>query len=165
MLRRRAASLARWLAAALVLALAAGYAVVNLSGHDPARWHVDPAGIALRGTPNEVLAAPPGTTAAEPHIETRLRPETPRALLARFDAVARAAPRTRAIAGSVADGMLTYVQRSAVIGFPDYVTAKAVPAEDGAALVVYSRSRYGHGDFGVNRARVERWLGALRGAD
>lgn len=160
MLRR----LLRWLAAALILALAAGYAVVNLAGHDPARWHVDPATIALRGTPNEWLAAPPGATAATPHMETRPRPEPPERLLARFDAVARAAPRTRAIAGSVAEGMVTYVQRSRLIGFPDYITASAVPADDGAALIVYSRSRYGRGDFGVNRARVEAWLAALDSA-
>lgn len=152
--------LLRWLAATLILALAAGYAVVNLAGHDPARWHVDPATIALRGTPNEWLAAPPGATAAAPHMETRPRPEPPETLLARFDAVARSRPRTRAIAGSVAEGMVTYVQRSAIIGFPDYITVKAVPVDGGAALIVYSRSRYGRGDFGVNRARVETWVEA-----
>ena len=26
---------------------------------------------------------------------------------------------------------------------------------------IYSRSLIGHGDFGVNRARIERWLAAL----
>jgi uncharacterized protein (DUF1499 family) len=59
--------------------------------------------------------------------------------------------------------MITYVQRSRIIGFPDYITVKAVPMETGlpeagAGLIVYSRSRYGYGDFGVNRARVEAWL-------
>lgn len=156
MLRR----LLRWLATGFVLALAAGFAVVNLAGHDPARWHVDPATITLRGTPNEWLAAPPGTTAAEPHMQTRVHPEPAERLLARFDAVARAAPRTRAIAGSVAEGMVTYVQRSRLIGFPDYITVKALAADGGAALIVYSRSRYGRGDFGVNRARVEAWIEA-----
>ena len=46
--------LGRWLAAAAVLAAAAGYGLVNTSGHDPARWHVDPA-TARTG------ANPPGT--------------------------------------------------------------------------------------------------------
>lgn len=157
MLRR----LARWLGAALVLSLGAAYAAINLAGHDPARWHVDPAAVALRGTPNEYLAAPPGTTAAPPHLELVASAETPRALLARFDAVARAQPRTRAVAGDLDGLMLTYVQRSAVVGFPDYVTVKAVPVGEGAGLIVYSRSRYGRGDFGVNRRRVHAWLGEL----
>ena len=53
------------------------------------------------------------------------------------------------------------MQRSRFIGFPDYVTVKAVALERGAALIVYSRSRYGRSDFGVNRTRVEAWLAAL----
>ncbi len=31
----------------------------------------------------------------------------------------------------------------------------------GAALAVYGRARYGIRDFGVNRARIERWIAAL----
>lgn len=152
----------RWLAAALVLVIAAAYAAVNLSGHDPERWHVDPAEIALRGTPNEWLAAPDGATAAEPHMETQIHAERPPALLARFDAIVRAEPRTRVVAGSVDSGMVTYVQRTPLVGFPDYVTVKAVRVGEGAGLIVWSRSRYGRDDLGVNQARVEAWLAALR---
>lgn len=155
--------LVRWLAAALVLAALAAYAAINLSGHDPARWHLDPATIALRGTPNEYLAAVPGTTVAAPDRPVTIHPGSPRALLACFDAIARARPRVAVVAGDVDSLMITYVQRSRIIGFPDYVTVKAVPLETrsleaGAGLIVYSRSRYGYGDFGVNRARVEAWL-------
>lgn len=150
-----------WLSVALVLVLAAAYAAINLSGHDPERWHVDPTTVELRGTPNEVLAAPSGTTRAEPHIVTQVHAERPEALLARFDAVARAQPRTRVVAGAVDGGTITYVQRSAVIGFPDYVSVKAVAVDEGAGLVVYSRSRYGQDDWGVNRQRVKTWLGEL----
>ncbi len=53
--------------------------------------------------------------------------------------------------------------RSAVFNFPDLVTAQVDPAPaDMASLVLYSRSVYGHGDLGVNRARVDAWLAALR---
>lgn len=154
----------RWLAAALVLAAVAGFAAINLVAHDPDRWHVDPAEIELRGTPNEFLAAPEGATAAEPHMETAIHEARPEELLARFDDIARAAPRTKLVAGDPDSGMATYVQRSRYVGFPDYITVKAVKVGEGAGLVVYSRSRYGRGDFGVNRARVERWLGRLDGA-
>jgi uncharacterized protein (DUF1499 family) len=150
--------LARMAAAVLVLAAAAVYAVINLSGHDPARWHLDPAALTLRGTPNEYLAAVPGATAAAPHLLAAIHPQSPRALLACFDAIARARPRVAVVAGDVDSLMITYVQRSRIVGFPDYLTVKAVGTRGGAGLIVYSRSRYGHGDFGVNLARVVAWL-------
>ena len=53
--------LARWLTAALILAAAAGYVVVRASGHDPARWHVDPAqmrpGVQAAALSNDFFAA------------------------------------------------------------------------------------------------------------
>jgi len=153
--------LGRWLAVALGLAAGAGWLAVNLGTDDPAAWHVDPATIALRGTPNEILAAVPGATAAVPQIPLAIEPESPEALLARFDAIARAQPRVTVLAGSVAEGMITYVQRSRLVHYPDYITVKVVSEDSGAGLIVWSRSRYGHGDFGVNLARVETWLAAL----
>jgi uncharacterized protein (DUF1499 family) len=157
MLRR----LARRATAAILLAAVAAYAVINLSGHDPARWHLDPVALTLRGTPNEYLAAVPGTTAAPPHLLAAVHPQSPRALLACFDAIARARPRVAVVAGDIDSLMITYVQRSRIVGFPDYLTVKAVSTEGGAGLIVYSRSRYGHGDFGVNLARVVAWLNDL----
>ncbi len=139
----------RWLAAAVVLAALTGYGVINTSSHDPARWHVDPATAPPAANPNQYLA------------ETRLYPSSPRALLARFDAIARAQPRTRVVAGDPDSLMITYVQRSRVLGFPDYLTVKAVAKDGAAGLIVWSRARYGRADFGVNRARVEAWLAAL----
>ena len=154
--------LGRWLAAAVLLAAATGYVVVNTSSHDPARWHVDPATVRLSGKPNEYLAAPRGTTADPADAETRLYPESPRALLARFDAIARAQTRTRVVAGDLDSLMITYMQRSRVFGFPDYLTVKAVLMDGGAGLMIFSRARYGRSDFGVNRARVEAWLEQFR---
>ncbi len=153
--------LGRWLAAAVLLAAATGYAVINASSHDPARWHVDPATARPGANQNEYFAAPHGTTTVPADAETRLYQESPRALLARFDAIARAQPRTQVVAGDPDSLMITYVQRSRVFGFPDYLTVKAVATEGGAGLIIFSRARYGRSDFGVNRARVEAWLAAL----
>jgi len=133
--------LGRWLAAAVLLAAATGYGVINSAGHDPARWHVDPATARPGGNPNEFFAAPRGTTAAPADTETRAYPESPRALLARFDAIARAQPRTRVVAGDADSLMITYVQRSRVFGFPDYLTVKAVAMEGGAGLIIWARRR------------------------
>jgi uncharacterized protein (DUF1499 family) len=45
------------------------------------------------------------------------------------------------------------------MGFPDYISVRAVAAEDGGArLTIFSRLRFGQDDLRVNRDRVERWL-------
>jgi hypothetical protein len=77
--------------------------------------------------------------------------------LARLEAVAAAWPHTRVLAGSVAEGRITWVTRTAFWGFPDFTTAEATPA----GLTIYARARYGTHDYGVNAARLRAWLGAL----
>ncbi|OUS37550.1 hypothetical protein A9Q94_05625 [Rhodobacterales bacterium 56_14_T64] len=74
--------------------------------------------------------------------------------LARFDLVASASPRTKLLAGSVEDGLATYVTRTKFLGFPDYTTAR----QDGDLLKVYARLRFGRSDLGVNGARIADWL-------
>jgi uncharacterized protein (DUF1499 family) len=130
---------------------------------DPAVWHVDPATAARTGAPNDFLVAPEGATAAPADRVAEVHPLPPRALLERLDAVALDAPRTERVGGSLDEGWITYVQRSRVFGFPDYISVRAVEVPGGSALVVWSRARVGYGDLGVNRARVERWLGELGG--
>jgi uncharacterized protein (DUF1499 family) len=128
---------------------------------DPAAFHIDPATAARTGAPNDFLVAPEGATAARPDRIAEVHPMPPRALLERLDSVAMGAPRTERIGGSLDEGWITYVQRSRVFGFPDYVSVRAVEVPGGSALIVWSRARFGYGDFGVNRARVENWLAAL----
>ncbi len=56
-----------------------------------------------------------------------------------------------------------HAQRSARFWFPDRVTVWVIPLSDSrSTLAIYSRSIYGLNDLGVNRARVETWLAALR---
>ncbi|NIZ60736.1 DUF1499 domain-containing protein [Sedimentitalea sp. CY04] len=77
--------------------------------------------------------------------------------LARFDQVASSAPRTNLLAGSVEDGLATYVTRTKFLGFPDYTTAR----QDGDLLKVYARLRFGRSDLGVNEARIADWLAEM----
>jgi uncharacterized protein (DUF1499 family) len=52
-----------------------------------------------------------------------------------------------------------YVQRSERLGFPDTIVVRFLDRMEGrSTLALYSRSRLGKGDFGVNRARIVRWL-------
>jgi uncharacterized protein (DUF1499 family) len=138
-----------------------GLLLVRTAGHDPALWHVDPADTVGTDRPNDALAAPAGTTRVEVDIVLPFVTPPSAELLAALDAVARAEPRVEVLAGDVGTGQITYVQRSAVIGFPDYISVSTVETSAGSSLILWSRSRYGHYDFGVNRARLERWLGAV----
>jgi uncharacterized protein (DUF1499 family) len=87
---------------------------------------------------------------------------TPAHLAAAFDAFAMAQPGVSRLKVSDDDLCVTYVQRSRIMGFPDYFSIRFLDMGDGdAGVAVYSRARYGQSDLGVNRARVEKWLAAL----
>ncbi|WP_428515957.1 DUF1499 domain-containing protein [Roseovarius sp.] len=77
--------------------------------------------------------------------------------LARLDTIIRDTSRTTVLAGSVDEGMITYVTRSALWGFPDYTT---VAHRDGR-IVLYGRARFGKSDLGVNAKRLDGWLAQL----
>ncbi len=127
-----------WLPVAVAIVLGA---YIRLAPSDPARWHVAPQGEARDlkdGVVRVIETGPDG--------------------LARLDVIARDTPRTEALAGSVADGMVTYVTRTRVFGFPDYTTVQ----QDGDALRIHARLRFGRSDFGVNKARVDGWLALLQ---
>ncbi|MGR3525981.1 MAG: DUF1499 domain-containing protein [Paracoccaceae bacterium] len=126
----------------LVLLAVLGFGLwVRLAPSDPARWHVsigdagnrDFAGAAIRTVP-----ASPGD-------------------MARLDRIIRATPRTTLLAGSPESGMVTYITRSRLWGFPDFTTVEARPG----AIVIHGRLRFGSSDMGVNRVRVEGWVAAL----
>ncbi|MCB2129612.1 MAG: DUF1499 domain-containing protein [Rhodobacteraceae bacterium] len=139
-----------------VLIVAGGMAWIRLAPSDPARWNVPlrPDQAAAGDTPGEVRQSGPGGATV------RLVPapgETPSVLLARLDHLALATPRTTRLQGSAGAGRITWISRSRVFGFPDYITAETGPD----AVTVYSRLRYGRRDFGVNAARLRAWTAAL----
>ena len=56
------------------------------------------------------------------------------------------------------------VQRSRVFRFADDISIKFIPVENQkntVKLAIYSASRVGYSDLGVNKARVSRWLTLL----
>ncbi len=55
-----------------------------------------------------------------------------------------------------------YVQKSQFFGFPDYITVQFIAVSDNSStLAVYSRSRYGLYDFGINKKRLQSWIAQL----
>lgn len=133
------------IALAAVAALAIGAAAwVRLAPTDPPRWHQRP-------------DAPLGDTSAPGAFIAVRAVADPAATLAEADRVIRATPRTHAIAGGVAEGMVTYQTRSALWGFPDYTTVWA----GGDRIGFHGRLRYGGSDMGVNERRIRGWLDRL----
>ena len=139
----------------LLVGLAAVAVGMRFVVSDPAEWHVDLQTAERTGEPNDFLAATPGYTTA--NIDTALAPGPAAGFLQAIADAALGEPRTEILAGAPEEGRITFVQRSAVFGFPDYVTVQA----EGENRAIWSRSRYGRSDFGVNAKRTERWLAAL----
>jgi uncharacterized protein (DUF1499 family) len=133
---------------AFAVAALAGMAWVRLAPTDPARWHVDPLAVADPATPNFArlsldLAAPPAEAAT------------------RVEAAMLALPRTERIAGSAAEGWMTFRTRSRLMGYPDFTSIRILPEGEGARVVAFARSRFGYSDLGVNAARLEALRAAL----
>jgi len=131
----------------LIVLVAALQAYVRLAPTDAARWHVDPDS-----------APDPGQGGKRTSVELDMQADT---VWSRLTKAIEGEPRSRLIAGGPGSGMATWEVRSAVWGFPDYVTAKVTPSGGGVRLVILSRLRFGKGDMGVNAKRVARILTAI----
>ena len=115
---------------------------------------------ALPRSPNAAFAAPPGF-AVPAQLVTPLYPVPPERLFETMKALAVTFPRTWLLADWPELLQAQWVERSALLGFPDLIVAQAVPREGGSGLLLFSRSRYGWSDMGVNRRRVESWIAGL----
>ena len=84
-------------------------------------------------------------------------------LKARIRAVALGEPRTIVRREMADDADIEFQQASALFRYPDIISVKLLAlGERQSSIAIWSRSVVGRKDFGVNRARVERWLAALR---
>lgn len=126
----------------LVIAALAVALWIRFAPSDPARWHVDPLTAPDPATPNfaradRIVALPPAQAAEI--LASRARAEG--AILLAGDAV-----------------HATWIARSRLMRYPDYVSLRLIPEGEGTRIVAFSRARFGSGDMGVNAARLARWL-------
>ncbi len=126
----------------LLAAVAAMLAYIRLAPSDVDRWH----------RPIEARESKTFEGGAIRVIDAR--PDT----LTRVNEAATDLPRTQVLAGSVAEGRVTYVTRSRLMGFPDYTTVE----QQGDTVKLYARLRFGRSDMGVNAARLERLVKAAQ---
>ena len=114
----------------------------------------------LRSTPNQYLLCPKGmSTRAKPNEDSPTF-SVPVATLQRvWREVALQQPRVAMIRDDRESNQCEFVQRSFVFRFPDTMTVEFFAVDDDhSTCAVYSRSKYGYGDLGVNRRRVRRWV-------
>lgn len=125
-------------------------AYIRLAPTDPAFWNQP---LATDLAANAAISVGKGSG--------RVALFAPSDALIRLNAIALATPRSTLIAGSPAEGRMTWQIRSAFFGFPDYVTAQVTDTPSGPRLDILSRLRFGRGDFGVNATRLRDWLAKL----
>ncbi len=111
--------------------------------------------------PNQCLALPAGFKSAEPaDLQSGIFKATLQEVSDAWLEIVRGEARVSGIRQS--DGQIEAIQRTALVGFPDWITAMPVDLGEGkASICVFSRSKYGIRDFGVNEQRVRQWLGLL----
>ena len=133
----------KWGIICLVGLIAAFVLYVRLAPSDPARWHKAPPDLPLGDSAglNSFVAVRDGD----------------RAILERLIQIAEAAPRTERFAGSADEGLITFITRTRLWGFPDYTTAQV----QGEGLVIFARLRFGSSDLGVNAKRLRQWIAQL----
>jgi len=114
---------------------------------------------------NHFLVCDPAFCRAVPDLAAPRFAQSPERLRAALHQALAAEPRLTLVTVEEAAGRWVYVQRSAVFRFPDTVWVAIFPLPDGGStLALYSRSTYGRYDFGVNEARLRRWLANIEAA-
>lgn len=121
---------------------------------------VEFASLVLPRSPNTCLAAPASHPGFK-HLETPLYRMPPGAVINRLLSLASGFPRTTLMVHWPERHQAQWVERTALMNYPDIIVAEAVVASGGSALFLYSRSLFGYSDLGANRARIDRWLAAL----
>ena len=118
--------------------------------------------LVLPPSPNTCLAAPPGAHPGA-HVTVPPLPVDAATAWGVLRTLGGRFPRTTLMAEWPERRQAQWVQRSALLRFPDLINAELRPGPAGCGLFLYSRSLFGWSDLGVNRRRVAAWLAALEG--
>jgi uncharacterized protein (DUF1499 family) len=124
---------------------------------------VDFATLERDSVPNQYLLCPKGMCTTQADGEPPVFDVPIEQLQAAWDKMLADQPRLQVLRRDVTNMQIDYVQRTRLLRFPDLITVRFVPVDDTHSTVaIYSRSVWGKGDMGVNRARVEEWLARVR---
>lgn len=125
---------------------------------DPA-VQVDFKNIAYINTPNYYLVCPPKYCSITPNEISPVYPIEVRHVDIHLKQVIERQPRITLIAEDKENYRYTYIQRTKYLGFPDTINVQLLSlGENHTTVLIYSQSKYGYSDLGVNKARVKNWL-------
>jgi uncharacterized protein (DUF1499 family) len=122
---------------------------------------VNLAALDRRGRPNDAFLAPADFNAGtrRPDAAAPVFDHPAEAVREALAAIALAEPLTGQVAQDAVMLHDRYVQRTPLMRFPDTIDVKVIElGEARSTLAIYSRAQIGYRDFGVNRARIDRWL-------
>lgn len=141
--------------ALLALALFVGFAAyVRLAPNDPASVHADPLVDGVSG-PKAAYVGP---------AEAPVFDLAPAVLFGLVERVILATPGVTKVAEGPDPLHASYIARTRLMGYPDYVSLRVVPVEGGTSYAIWSRSRFGGSDLGANAARLGGWRAAIEAA-
>ena len=111
---------------------------------------------------NQYLVTPDDYCSARAHMDSPTFDLSVEELRERWMTMIASQPRVETRKADDAAMQYEFIQRTKLLRFPDIITVRFIPLEQRrSTLAVYSRSRYGRRDFGVNKDRVLAWLEAL----
>jgi len=115
-----------------------------------------------RPSPNDALAMPESFGSARLDMTSPVYALPPHALRDAFRRALEGEKRLARVAENEVALTARYVQRTALLGFPDTIVVRFVAmGPERSSIAFYSRSKFGYSDLGANKARLERWLAAL----
>ena len=112
-----------------------------------------------RTSPNDLLACPQNICIAKSDLASPIFAVSAPELQKAFAKVIASEPSVEQVASDDSGFTRRYVQRTKIMRFPDTIVVRFIDLGDGrSTIALYSRSQLGESDFGVNHARIERWL-------
>lgn len=123
---------------------------------------LDFATLTLPSSPNTYLLAPEGLCkAAKPHAHASVYPIGPMRLAAIVRDALVALPNAEVKETQEGGLYLEAYQLTKRLKYRDDVTARILPTQGGATVAIYSRSRKGYWDLGVNKKRVQTLMKSI----
>lgn len=140
-----------WIIALAVFVFVAFGAYVRFAPNDPAAVHADPLAEGAAG-PNAAYVGPPDAPVFE---------VDPDVLFETLDRIILSTARVEKVAEGPEPRHASYIARTALWGFPDFISVRVVETAGGSSYAIWSRSRFGQSDLGVNAERVADWRGQI----
>ena len=114
----------------------------------------------LPTSPNSYYVAPAKFSQAVPNQISPTYNMDVASLLKFWQAMLTQQPRVTLLEKS--EYQYSYVQRTKWLRFPDYIDVRFIAISDQqSTIAIFSRSKYGYSDLGVNKKRVTLWLDSL----